>query len=101
MNALIYWGGPDGYRADRRTELPTLLAKGVAAADLNRDGYVEPGLCQSRIEGGDRFGYHLHLESYIYWNGPMGFSPGPADVHSSSAATDCVAGDLNATDIRN
>src|ERR1700736_150075 len=40
-NAYIYWGGPDGYKPANRTELPTNWAAGVAAADLNGDGYPE------------------------------------------------------------
>src|SRR5439155_1399696 len=74
MNALIYWGSKDGYRPDRRTQLPTLLADGVAAADFNRDGFVDLAFSNRGIEGGERFGFDQHLESYIYWNGPTGFS---------------------------
>ena len=39
--AYIYQGGSDGYRPHRRTELPTLWAGGVAAADLNKDGFPD------------------------------------------------------------
>jgi len=39
--AYVYWGGADGYSASRRTELPTTWADGVAAADLNGDGYPD------------------------------------------------------------
>ena len=31
MMALVYWGSPDGYQRGHRTELPTLLAGGLAA----------------------------------------------------------------------
>ena len=38
--AYIYWGGPAGY--SHKTELPTQWAPGVAAGDLNLDGYPRP-----------------------------------------------------------
>ena len=41
MIAFIYWGSEHGYQAERRTELPTILAGGVAAADFNGDGFVD------------------------------------------------------------
>jgi hypothetical protein len=31
----VYWNSKDGFSPDRRTELPTLGAEDVAAADLN------------------------------------------------------------------
>ena len=39
--AYVYWGSADGYKSSRRTELPTNWAAGVAAADLDGDGYPE------------------------------------------------------------
>lgn len=94
MNAFIYWGSSGDYRADRRTELPTLMAQGVAAADFNKDGFVDLAFANSGIEGGERFGFNQHLESYIYWNGPMGFSPERRSSIPTISAVDCAAGDF-------
>ena len=95
MNAFIYWGSPTGYRPERRTELPTLLASGLAAADFDQDGFVDLAFSNQGIEGADRFGYDQHLESYIYWNGPRGFSPARRSSIPSVSAFEVTAGDLN------
>ncbi len=36
--AYVYWGSPDGYSPEWRTELPTFEATGVQAGDLDGDG---------------------------------------------------------------
>ena len=95
MNALIYWGSADGYRADRRTMLPTLLADGLTAADFNRDGFVDLAFSNRGIEGGERFGFDMHLESYVYWNGPTGFSEDRRTSLPTISAIDCASGDLD------
>ena len=66
MNAYIYWGGPGGYQPERRTELPTLLASGVAAGDFNGDGYVDLAFANRGIEGGERFGFDQ--QQYRFWS---------------------------------
>ena len=95
MKALIYWGSPEGYGADRRTELPTLMASDVEAADFNRDGYLDLAFANNGTEGGERHGHAHHQESYIYWNGPTGFSTERRSSIPSISAVDCEAGDLN------
>ena len=49
----VYWGGPDGYGAARRTPLPSQRACDVAMTDLDGDGRDEILLCQ-----------HHNAESY-------------------------------------
>ena len=39
--ASIYWGGPDGFRANHRQDLPVGGVYGCSVADLNRDGYLD------------------------------------------------------------
>ena len=95
MMGLVYWGSERGYRRDRRTELPTLLAGGVAAADFNGDGFVDLAFSSRGIEGGERFGFDMHLESYVYWNGPRGFDKERRTVLATTSAADVVAGDVN------
>ena len=98
MDAFIYWGSSSGYSERRLTRLPTLMAKGVAAADFNGDGFVDLAFANEGIETGQRFGYTENLESYIYWNGPRGFSPDRRTILPTISATDCAAGDLNGDD---
>ena len=94
--ALIYWNSPQGYRADRRTELPTLLPGGVAAADFNRDGFVDLAFAnRGNFEWIYNVRPHGHLESYIYWNGPTGFDVSRRTSIPSITARDCAAGDVN------
>ncbi len=94
-NVMIYWGAEEGYRPDRRTLLPTLLGSAVAAADFNRDGFVDLAISNHGIEGWKRFGTDQHLESYIYWNGPTGFSSERRDEVPSVSALDVASEDLN------
>ena len=94
MKALIYWGHASGYSATRRTELPTLMAQGLAAADFNQDGFLDLAFANSGIEGGGRFGYDQHLESYIYWNSPAGFDIEQRTSIPTVSAVDCAAGDI-------
>jgi len=95
-SALIYWNSPEGFRADRRTELPTLLPGGVAAADFNQDGFVDLAFAnRGNFEWLSDIKPHGHLESYVYWNGPTGFDVRRRTSLPASTAVDCVAEDLN------
>jgi len=94
--AYVYWGSRDGYRADRKTELPTLFAAGVAAADLNGDGYPdlvfanegsEPGLEELYPDRG--------LNSYIYWGSATGFDPNRRSLLPTRGAHDVAIADVN------
>ena len=95
-SAFIYWGGRDGYQASRRTELPTLLASGVAASDFNRDGFVDLAFANQGNEGGgERFEAAYHTKSTIYWNSPRGFQIDERTSLPTISARDCTAGDMN------
>lgn len=65
-SVYIYWGGPDGYANDRRTQLPAYFPADVAVADLNNDDILD--IVATNYNG------HLHrdLDSYIYWGAPGG-----------------------------
>ena len=89
--AYIYWSGDP----ERRTVLPTLEASGVAAGDFNGDGFIDLAFSNEGLLGAGRFGYDNHRESYVYWNGPLGFSTEHRTALPSVSARDCAAGDLN------
>ena len=57
-----YWGASEGFDAARRTELPGWRARGIDAADLDKDGH--PDLILSNQAG---------LASFIYWGSAGGY----------------------------
>ncbi|MFN0165373.1 MAG: FG-GAP repeat domain-containing protein [Bryobacteraceae bacterium] len=95
QNAYIYWGGPNGFDISARTELPAYLAGGVAVADLNHDGRLDIVLANHGDEYGERRGFRLHLESYIYWGNAAGYGPSHRTSVPSISASDVAAGDFN------
>lgn len=75
----IFWGGPDGHDADRKSALPSMRACDVAVGDLTGDGFDDVVLCQSRTL--DMF----TTESLIYRGGPDGASPEPKRLTTQDA----------------
>ena len=95
-NALIYWNSRDGFDADNRTELPTILPGGVTAADFNRDGFVDLAFAnRGNFEWLSFVEPQGNLESYVYWNGPTGFDTERRTILPTVTAVDCASGDLN------
>ena len=66
--SLVYWGSEEGYREMHRTELPTLEPSDVVLADFNRDGQTDIAFSNTSDAK------TLDVNSYIYWNGPEGFT---------------------------
>jgi len=85
--SYVYWGSAQGYDVARRTELPTLGARDVKVADLNRDGFPEVV-----------FANKVGKSSFVYWGsrGPRG---GLAQDHRTALPTEqasrCAIADLN------
>lgn len=82
LHSTVYWGGPDGFSANRRTDLPTVSAQDVAIGDLNHNGWPDLVFAQS-ADGA----------SFIYWGGPDGFhshrrSAVPGTGHVTVEVTD-------------
>ncbi|MFC7622854.1 FG-GAP-like repeat-containing protein [Microlunatus sp. GCM10028923] len=70
LDSYIYWGGPDGdFHPHRITRLFHHSACGVLLADFDEDGYVDLAIANHKT-----YGNHPG-ESYVWHNGPDGFSP--------------------------
>ncbi len=89
ISSFVYWGSEQGFLTKRRSELPTLGAAGVAAADLNRDGYVD------LIFANSNSGTTQDIPSYIYWGSKEGFAPYLRSDLQSFGAASVNAADLN------
>jgi hypothetical protein len=87
--AIIYWGGPAGYSARRRQVLPGIGLEDLSIADLNSDGYLD--FAASHYSGSpDR-----KHPSYVYWNGPNGFSAEHVTLLPTFAASGVAIADFN------
>ncbi|PYV13554.1 MAG: hypothetical protein DMG07_14160 [Acidobacteria bacterium] len=95
MEAYLYWGSAAGFDVGHRTELPTLLATGLDAADCNGDGYVDLVFSNFGVELGERFGYKDNLESWIYWGSSTGYDVRRRSSVPTISAVDCAVGDFN------
>ena len=93
LNSFIYWGGAQGFAAERRAELPTLGAMAAAVGDLNRDGYPEIVFANSAGSGGRPSG--PENASFLYWGSEDGFSIDRRHSLPTAAATDVAIADLN------
>lgn len=61
--SYIYWGSPDGYTEENRTELPSVNGVGGAIVDFDKDSHYDILINNT---GGDR--------SFIYWGGENVYS---------------------------
>ncbi len=97
--SFVYWGSAGGFEIQKRTELPTVGATRVAAADLNRDGYLElifasSGRSYQFSKAGGDFMF-LRPVSDIYWGSANGFSPDRVTQLPTFHARDVKTADLN------
>ena len=95
FEVYIYWGGPEGFTEQNRSALPTLTAHGIAAADLNGDGWPDLVLANRGYEYVVGDTSNEDEESYIYWGGPEGFSPARRLSLPTKKAVDVAISDLN------
>ena len=92
--STVYWGGQEGYQAERRMELPTLACSDVAAGDLNGDGFVDLVFANGPQQTGHA-APSAGSGSWIYWNGPKGFAVQRRTILPTLNPTDCLIDDLN------
>jgi len=73
LDSFVYWGSAKGFSPRNRSELPTFFAGKPAAADLNKNGYIDlvfPSGSLYALHPGDEV---YDRGSYVYWGGPGGF----------------------------
>ncbi len=85
----IYWGGPDGFGVERRGELATRFAHGLATADLNADGWADV------IVACHRNGSSHNVESYVYMNNQGHFEETRPTGLPTLGAVAAVVGDVD------
>ncbi len=89
-HANIYWGGPDGFRADRCTQVPAWCGVDSIYADLDDDGWAELVVCNNSEESLDLDpGHHVHHF------GPEGFQPEKSYTLEVKGGWGGFAADLN------
>nr|WP_246211684.1 VCBS repeat-containing protein [Phytoactinopolyspora alkaliphila] len=70
MDSYLYWGAPGGnYSPDRMSRLFHHSGCGALAADFDEDGWTDLAVANHKTRG-NHPGF-----SYVWWNGPSGFSP--------------------------
>ena len=93
-NAMIYWGGPEGFSLERTKELATYLPIGATAADLTKNGYPDLIIgCHTDTLPEPYTSHHSFV--HIYWNGPEGISESRKSVLRGDAADHMVVADFN------
>ena len=85
----VYWGGPDGYRENRKMQLPAHCANSVTVGDYNGNGSLDI-YATSYHNGRSR-----DLLSYLYLGDKGKFSPSRVQYLFNHSGCGCVSGDFN------
>jgi len=88
-DVFIYWGSANGFSVDRRQILPGIGLADVGVADLNQDGLLDMAI--SSYHGGT----HRQFPSYIYWQGPEGFTAANMILLPTNSASGVMTIDYN------
>jgi len=73
---FVFWGGPEGFDAARRLELPGASGAASIPADFDGDGWIDLLMVRHKSAGNpDRAGSPIahNTDSFLFWNGPKGF----------------------------
>jgi hypothetical protein len=89
IDSYIYFGSENGFNAQNRKSLPTIGAWGAAASDLNNNGWIDLVVANFQEH------YSYEVPSFIYWNGPNGFSENKRTPLYEHGATGVTIADLN------
>ena len=94
VNSIVYWNSAEGFDTSRRTELPTLGAMGVAASDLNGDGWADLAFANARDGTAGE-----PVDTPIYWGNTSGkYSAAARQILKGRALMAYSSADLNADD---
>ena len=88
--AYVYWGDRDGYRADRRAEVPGWCAVETVPADLDDDGWAELIVCNNAENSLDR-----DPGAYVHHFNEKGFDPSRSFTLQTDIAWGGVVADFN------
>ncbi len=92
VNSIVYWNSAEGFDTSRRTELPTLGAMGVAASDLNGDGWADLVFANARDGTAGE-----PVDTSIYWgNTNSTYSTPDRQILKGKALMAYSSADLNA-----
>ncbi|MBI2192965.1 MAG: VCBS repeat-containing protein [Planctomycetes bacterium] len=90
ISPTVYFGGPDGFRPDRRAEVAGWGAVEAIAADFNDDGHADL-LFANAAENA----IHRSPGSYLMVHGPQGFPAEPSLRLPTTRAHGVCCADLN------
>ena len=85
----VYWGGPDGYKENRKMQLPANCANSVTVGDYNGNGSLDI-YATSYNNGRIR-----DLLSFLYKGNNGKYSPGNVQYLFNHSGCGCVSGDFN------
>ena len=88
-SSYVYWGNTGGFSSGDRTAVTTYGARGVAAGDLDLDGWEDLFFAQY-YSGSTR-----SLNSYLYWGSSSGYSSADLDGISTVGAFRTQIADLD------
>jgi hypothetical protein len=89
INSVVYLGGPDGFSADARWDVPTIGAMGVDAGDIDGDGYIDLAFASVQ-DGVDRV-----IDSRVYYGDGAGFSMDRATALPTIGCADPTVADVD------
>lgn len=90
VKSTVYFGGPEGFSAEHRKDVPSFRAVEAICCDINDDGYADIVLANSFSNTDNHKG-----GSYVLLNGPDGFPDGPSLTLPTNRAHGVCCADLN------